>query len=200
MFKKKILVTCALLAPILALWIYQVAIPKASDHAQYQKMIENKQVASSLSKAPTNQERRQVRKDIWFSQDDTSRLHYQIISEDSLLTLTPVGNRFEVVETLKGINCWMQDKLIRDEKKDSLFQQTRYFEADSGIYRHTTQEFTAEGISLSLFRLAGHNLPNKTVKESDAILRGVAEGISFYFGGKTPQFQARQFQATMVKE
>lgn len=200
MFKTKMILTCALLIPLLGLWIYQVAIPKLSDHERYQKMVENKQVASSLSKAPTNQERKQVRKDIWFSQDDTSRLHYQITSKDSLLTLTPVGNRFEVVESLKGISCWMQDKLIRDGKKENLSQQARYFEAESGVYRHTTQEFTAEGIALSLFRLAGHNLPSKPVKESDAILRGVAEGISFYFGGKTPKFQAREFQATMVKE
>ncbi|MDN3505947.1 MAG: hypothetical protein P0S96_01810 [Simkaniaceae bacterium] len=200
MFKNRILLTCALLVPLLGLWIYQTGVPKAKDHECYQTMVENKQVASSLSKAPTNQERKQVRKDIWFSQDGTSRLHYQITSKDSLLTLTPAGNRFEVVESLKGISCWMQDKLVRDEKKDTLSQQARYFEADSGIYRHTTQEFTAEGISLSLFKLAGHNLPVKPVKQSDAILRGVAEGISFYFGGKTPKFQAKEFQAKMVKE
>jgi hypothetical protein len=200
MFKKPILLTTLLLVPLTGLWIYFFAIPKKADHIRYEKMVENKKLASSLSKAPTSQERKQVRKDIWFTQDDKNRLHYQITSEDSLLTLTPVGNRFEVVESLKGISCWMQDKLLEGEKKQACSQQARYFEAKEGLYRHSTQEFTADGISLSLYRLAGHNLPNKPVKESEAILRGVAEGISFYFGGKTPQFKANNFQATVVKE
>lgn len=192
--------TFALLLPLCGIWIYQLAFVRPGDIALYKEMVQLKEIASSNSSAPTNQHRQQVQKDIWFTQDDCSRLHYQIASEGSTLTLTPVKNRFEVVETLQGIKCWMQDKLIHDDVGENLMQQARLIEAVDGIYRHTTQEFLANGVTLSMYRLPGHQLPKGPVSENDAFLRGVAHDISFLFSGKTPQFQAAQFQATMVKE
>ncbi|NGX27339.1 MAG: hypothetical protein K940chlam6_01273 [Chlamydiae bacterium] len=200
MFKRKISFSLALLLPILGLWAYQMTVLRSNDFERYEKMIENREIASSNSYSPTNQERKQVRKDIWFSQDDCARLHYQIASESSLLTLTPVKNKFEVVETLDKIKCWMQDKLIKDGMDETLTQQARLIEAESGVYHHTSQEFIANDVTLSLFRLPGHQLPKDPINQDEAILRGIAHDISFYFSGKTPQFQARQFEATMVKE
>lgn len=200
MFKKQILLFTAILTPIVGIWIYQLAFVRARDVELYKEMVQLKEIASSNPPCPTNQHRQQVRKDIWFSQDDCSRLHYQIASEGSTLTLTPVKNKFEVVETLQGIKCWMQDKLIRDDMGENLSQQTRLIEAKDGVYRHTTQEFIANGVTLSLYRLPGHQLPKGPVSDEDAFLRGVAHDISFLFSGKTPQFQAGQFEATMVKE
>jgi len=200
MFKKKIALTAILLLPIIGFWVYQMTVVRTCDLIRYKKMIENREIASTHSQSPTNQERKQVRKDIWFSQDDSARLHYQIASEGSLLTLTPVKNKFEVIESLDRIKCWMQDKLINDVMEDTLSQQARYIEAENGIYRHTSQEFTANGVTLSLFQLPGHQLPEEPINKDSAILRGIAHDVSFYFSGKTPQFQARQFEATMVKE
>ncbi len=200
MFKKPIAISYAILAPLIAIWIYQIAFARKSDITQFREMVEHKQIASSNSLCPTNQHRKQVRKDIWFSQDDCSRLHYQITSEGSTLTLTPIKNKFEVVEKLDKIKCWMQDKLICDDLGDNPSQQARLIEAADGIYRHTTQEFTANGVALSLFRLPGHQLPTETIDNNEAFLRGVARNVSFLFSGKAPQFQADQFEATMVKE
>lgn len=188
------------LIPCIGIWIYQFAVIHPNDVELYREMVQQKEIASSKCPTPTNQHRKQVRKDIWFSQDDCSRLHYQIASEGSLLTLTPIKNKFEVVETLQGIRCWMQDKLLCDETGEDLTQQTRLIEAKDGVYRHTTQEFKANGVTISLFRLPGHHLPKDPADENDAYLSGVAHDISFLFSGKTPQFQARQFEATMVKE
>jgi len=182
----------------MGLWIYQIAILRNKDIEFYREMTQKKEIASSNDPAPTNQERKQVRKDIWFSQDDSSRLHYQIASEQSQLTLSPMKNKFEIIEALQDIKCWMQDKLFTEEEQP--MQQTRYIEADTGLYRYTTQEFTANGVTLSLFQLPGHLLPDQPKEDSDAFLRGVAHDISFTLGGKTPQFQAQQFQVEVMKE
>lgn len=200
MFKMEMILSLSVLTLLLGLWIYQTAVMHPSDLEKYKKLIENREVASSNAFSPTNQERKQVRKDIWFSQDDHTRLHYQIASKSSQLTLTPVKNKFELVETLNGITCWMQDKLMQNVMENTLSQQARFIEAESGVYRHTSQEFVASGVTLSLFRLSGHQLPTGSVSQEEAILRGVAHDISFYFSGKTPHFQAEQFEARMVKE
>ena len=196
MFKKEMFLVSILLTPVILFFLYKVTWMQPCDQLAYEEIVKEKKIASSHSRTPTNQHRKGVRKEIWFSQDAASRLHYQITSEDSLLTLTPVKNKFEIVEVLSKIKCWMQDKLL----EDTPYQQARYFEAEEGLYRHTTQEFTANSVSLAIFRLPGHELPHEPVDKQHAFLRGVAEDISFHFGGKTPQFQAGHFRATMVKE
>jgi len=200
LFKKKMILSTFVLLPLIGLWFSQTVVMRKGDIAAYQKMTKEKKIASSSAPAPTNQQRKSVQKDIWFSQDPSFRLHYKIRSERSLLTLIPVENRFEVVENLEGIKCFMQDKLLYTSDTEKPMQQFRYFEAEDGIYRFSTQEFKANDVTISLFRTPGHNLPNKPIEEEDAYLHGVAHDISFFFGGKTPQFQAKEFNATMVKE
>lgn len=162
--------------------------------------MEKREIASSKPPAQTNQKRKQVQKDIWFSQDASTRLHYQIASVGSFLSLTPVGNHFEIVETLEEIRCWMQDKLLPASEESDPMQQTRYIEAKEGSYCHSSQEFLANDVTLSLFRIEGHTLPSGHIDENEAFLRGIARDISFHFNGKTPQFQAAEFQATVVRE
>lgn len=200
MFKKKMLLFTVILTPCVLYFLYEMSWIHPSDREQYEELVKERRIASAHSHAPTNQHRKGVRKEIWFSQDDCSRLHYQISSEGSLLTLTPIKNKFEIVEELTGIKCWMQDKLYEEDHGSTPMQQSRYIEAEEGHYRYSTQEFTANGVTLSLFRLPGHELPSEEVDEEQAFLRGVAHDISFLFSGKTPQFQAGHFQATVVKE
>jgi len=191
------LLTLSVLLPALGIWLLQTTKVRQSDLDHYEEMIQERKIAASQTPTSTRQHRKEVTKDIWFTQDDCSRLHYQIASEGSLLTLTPVGNKFEFVESLQGIRCWMQDQLLQEEEPA---QQARYFEADEGVYRYSTQEFVANDVSLSLFHLPGHKLPEGTVDPEEAFFKGRAKDISFFFGGNTPQFQARQFQAIMSKE
>jgi hypothetical protein len=200
MFKKKILVASLLLTGVAGLWLLQLVYLRSSDVTRYKEIIRKREIASSQSSNASQQRRKQVRKDIWFSQDQCSRLHYRISSEGSLLTLTPVKNRFEVVESLQGLKCWMQDKLMTDDLDESTSQQARLIEADSGTYCHTHQEFVANGVQISIFQLEGHQLPKEPISKDRAFLQGIAHDISFQFSGKTPQFQAKNFQATVVKE
>lgn len=200
MFRKKMLLFSSLFLPFAAVWIFQMVWMRDRDIDQYKQLIRKREIASSTAQMPANQHRKGVQKDIWFSQDGSARLHYEIFSESSLLTLTPIGNHFEIIESLEGIRCWMQDKLITDESGLNPTQQARLIEAEKGVYRHTKQEFTASDVNLSLFRLEGHSLPKAALPRNNAYLTGVAQNISFLFGGKTPKFQANQFQAAVVKE
>lgn len=197
MFKKKILGVFLFIFPLFGFWIYQLIVVRNSDVEAYREMLKQQEIASSANGSPTSQMRKKVQKDIWFTTNERDRLHYRILSESSLLTLTPVQNHIEVVESLKGITCWMQDKLVKNSEP---LQQVRLFKAKDGIYRYGCQEFIANSVQLSLFRLPGHDFPKKTLDENQAFLQGVAENISLVFCGKTPQFQAKQFKATTIKE
>ena len=78
-------------------------------------------------------------------------------------------------------------------------QQMRFFEAEEGLYRYNLQQFLAQSVTLSLFHLPGHNLPT-TVNTEKAFMKGLAQDVSFSVSGKTPQFQAKQFKATIRQD
>lgn len=194
------LLIVALFLPIGALWIFETTWMRDRDVIRYRQLIEERQIASSKNRLPTSQHRKGVKKDIWFAQDTPARLHYEIFSEKSLLTLTPVGHHFEILESLEGIRCWMQDQLLTDDTGNELKQQARLICAEKGTYNHTSHEFNADDAHLSLFRLPGHTLPNTALPQEQAYLNGIARNISFVLGKKTPKFQANQFQAKVVRE
>ncbi len=143
----------------------------------------------------THQQRKGVVKEIWFTQEDNSRLHYRIFSETSLLTIQPMGKNFELLEKLEHLKCWMQDKLYEPVAGSGPTQQIRFFAAQEGLYRYTTQEFLAQTVALSLFRLGGHELPHDMTAKP--FLKGRAEDVSFAVSGKNPQFKAKHFQAEL---
>lgn len=201
MYKQATVLSISLLLPVCAFWIFQLCFVRSSDFALLKKLLECKEIASSNTLPTTQQFRYDVCKDIWFAQEDHSRLHYRISSQSSLITLIPVKNKFEMVESLQTIKCWMQDKLFHPLESQKPMQQVRYLEANQGTYHYTTQEFHANDVMLSLFHIPGHVLPLQSMDEKQAFLRGMAETVSLILcGGKTPQFQAEKFKATLVKE
>lgn len=152
-------------------------------------------VSSKNLFSTTQQQRKGVVKEIWFTQEDNSRLHYRIFSESSLLTIKPVGKNFELIEKLSKIKCWMQDKLYNPAAESGPMQQVRFLAAEEGLYRSTTQEFLAQSVALSLFRLDGHELPKELTTRP--FLKGIAEDVSFGVSGKNPQFKAKHFKAEL---
>ncbi|HAZ15225.1 MAG: hypothetical protein A2Y28_01545 [Chlamydiae bacterium GWC2_50_10] len=181
--------------------IAQFVIVRKEDVAAYRKMLEEYRTPSPGRSLPNTvqQIRTQIHKEIWFTQEDRSRLHYRIFGDSSLLTLEPGGKRMHVVENLNGVKCWMQEKLYYSADPQSKpMQQLRFWEADHGVYRYTTQQLLAQDVHISLFRLLGHTLP-VTCDPRIAFLKGIANNVSFSITGKTPQFKAHQFQATLTK-
>lgn len=189
---------CLLLIVISALTFgYWVGYVRPSDIAFVKQRIQEEETASSESLfATTQQERKGVVKEIWFTQEDNARLQYRIFSESSLLTIKPEGKSFDLIEKLEKIQCWMQDKLYQPTQGAGPMQQVRFLAAEDGLYRYASQEFLAQAVALSLYRLVGHDLP-KEKGTAKPFLKGVAEDASFAVSGKNPQFQARHFKAEL---
>jgi hypothetical protein len=189
---------CLFLLGIFTLfWGYFLFRVRSEDIALIKQKIAEQEIATSKSIfSTTQQQRKGVVKEIWFSQEDNSRLHYRIFSESSLLTIKPEGRSFDLIEKLEKIKCWMQDKLYEPTPGVGPTQQIRFLAAEEGLYRYTTQEFLAQTVALSLYRLGGHELP-KEIAASKPFLKGIAEDVSFAVSGKSPQFKAKHFKAEL---
>ena len=186
MFKRAIFISALCMAAISSAWLVKLVYLSAADRVKYEKLLEvGRAVAKATKGEQTHQTRGGVRKDLWLSQQDHTRLHYRIDSESSVLTLLPIDDKVDIIENLQHIKCWMQDKLYA--QGDVVMQQMRFFEADQGIYQYSTQRFAANSVILSLFRLPGVQLPS-AVDSSKAFLRGIAQDVSFSIAGKTTQF------------
>jgi len=181
----------ALFALIWGAWVFPF---HTSDVASFQKFLHDKELGKSSSVlSTTKQERKAVIKDLWISEEQ-GRVHHRILGSSSTLLLIPKGCHFDVVEKLEGITCWMQDKLYPATASLEPEQQVRILQAKEGFYTYSNQEFLAQSVNLSLYRLTGNRLPEQ-IPLTNPFLKGVAKEISFTLAGKVPQFKASQFQA-----
>jgi hypothetical protein len=196
MFHRTTLVYLLLLGIFSLLWGFSLARIRSSDIALIKQAIKGQGEANKNVFSTTDQQRKGVVKEIWFSQEDKTRLHYRIRSESSLLTIQPKGKGLDLIEKLQNIQCWMQDKLYDPSATAGPMQQLRFLAAEEGLYRYTSQEFLAQSVTLSLFRLNGHDLPKETLA-AQPFLKGVAKDVSFGISGKSPQFQAKHFKAEL---
>lgn len=175
-------------------WVLCFGYVRDSDYSSYQLQKQSHEDSSVKNLAKTaHQNRKGVVKEIYFTQDDQSRLQYRIESDSSVLTLKPEGSKFDLIENLEKMRCWMQDK-IELTSGERPIQQMRYLEAEEGIYRYTAQQFHAQSVALSLYRIQGSELPNQ-LGSYKPFLKGIAQDVSFAVTGKTPQFQAQHFKA-----
>lgn len=202
-FKRFSLLAVSILGTLSLLWVFQCGFTRTSDHTRYRMFREKEQEitqsSSQMFSQHAYQTRSGVRKDIWATEAGNVRMHYRIESQSSLLKLTPTERKMELVENLKGIKCWMQDKLLlTSETQGAPLQQVRYLEAEEGTYLYNTQQFNADSVSLSFLRLPGHTL-TFDVGPKDAFLRGIAQKVSFFISEGAPQFQAQNFKAS-IKE
>lgn len=199
MFKRSALYVKVGFALLLVFSLFHVSVVRKSDLKKYARLLKKYETNATTRSLPTaaHQTRQQVSKEIWFTQEDKSRLQYRIFGKTSLLTLEPNGKKILVLENLHDLKCFMQDKLYFAAQKQPM-QQMRFWEADRGIYRYTNQQLVAEDVNISIFRLPDHALP-KTCDPTVAFLNGIANNVSFSITGKTPQFKANQFKATLTK-
>ena len=191
LFRKATTFCLLLLGLATLIWGFSIVRIRSSDVLAIKDKLKEQELATSTSVFSTTEQRRKgVVKEIWFTQEDNTRLNYRIASESSLLTIKPEGKSFDLIEKLEKIKCWMQDKVFADA------QQVRFLAAEEGIYRYTSQEFLAQSVALSLYRLNGQDLPKDEVL-TQPFLKGIAEGVSFAVSGKNPQFKAKHFKAEL---
>jgi hypothetical protein len=195
MFKKAIFTTTLFMTVLVFGWMFKLVYLSSYDKARYQAIVkQGKEIVKATRAQHTEQHRGGVRKDLWLSQQDRTRLHYRIDSKSSILTLLPIDDKVDIIENLQQIQCWMQDKLYT--QGSTVMQQMRFFEADHGIYQYSSQRFAASTVALSLFRFPGTQLPT-SVDPKTAFLRGIAQDVSFSVAGKATQFQAQRFKASL---
>lgn len=184
---------------IACLWITHLCFIRESDYSYYQTLQVQKAKKSEPSYSSTHQWRKNSCKDIWLTQDNEERLHHKIKASSSILTIIPKNNKFEIVESLNGLTCWMQDKLYEMPETHDKMQQLRFIEANEGSFSYRSQEFNAQNASVFLFRLPGYLLQENLMDKQKAFLRGIAKEAFFSISGKNPHFQAKQFKATFIK-
>lgn len=199
MLKKTTLFASLLFGGVCILWGLLCAQARDADVEASVLQHSLKKEMSMKTLAQTAHQRREgVVKEIYFSEPNGTRLRYRIESAFSQLTLRPEGSHFDLIEQLHDVHCWMQDALTVNAQGNPL-QQLRYLEAAQGIYRYSAQQFLAKSVALSLYQLNHHALPID-LSASNPFLKGVAEDVAFTMTGKTPQFQARQFKASLGQE
>lgn len=168
-----------------------------SNAAQYRKLVqESKELGSqkTLEHEDAQQMREGVQKDIWIV-NDHERLHFRIQSACSHLTLTQKGGKFGAVETLQGIECWVQEQINRKEGS----QQVRLLFADEGIYTYPAHRFTAKTVDLEFYRVPGQELP-LSLAGKIPYLTGIAQEVVLGAAMKVPTFTAYHLRAKFDPE
>ncbi|MCI5052421.1 MAG: hypothetical protein MRY21_04720 [Simkaniaceae bacterium] len=130
----------------------------------------------SLSVAPesvSNQWREQGVKDIWLAKEG-KRLHTHIETESSSASVFPGKERFEVVENMRGVRCFMEDE-----------ETNRYMEANEAAYFYGDQQLHIYNVMLTMYR----------GQSEDVFLKGFAKQAVLQLGNKQPDFTAVDFQA-----
>ena len=198
MFSRITLYSFLALALAALLWGALCVRVRPRDIAAFRRLQQKEEKITSQGALQTTQQRRKnVKKDLFFAQEDGSRLHYRILSRTSLLTIEPcpLEKKIELKEKLENIECWMQDKLYSSPAVGPM-QQIRSLQAEEGTYCYTTQQFLAQTVALSLYRLPGEELPSSVT--AAPFLKGIAQDVSFAVSGKTPNFRAEHFKAELV--
>ena len=193
MLKQATSIGCVLLVIITLAWSSFFLRVRPVDKSKVLNLLE-RQIQSKTGFLSAHQKRLKVTKDIWLTQDDNSRLHHRIASKSSLLVLKPNGGKLKFIEELDQISCLMQERIYYNNELP--MQQVRLLEANSGEYHFSEKQLLSQGVSISVYKLNTHTLPQEILSTSP-IFSGNAENISLTTSDKTPDFQAKGFTAYM---
>ncbi|PWU14971.1 MAG: hypothetical protein C5B45_03520 [Chlamydiae bacterium] len=193
MLKQATSIGCILLMIITFAWGSFFLRVRPVDKSNVLHLLE-RQMQSKTGFLSANQKRVKVTKDIWLTQDDNSRLHHRIKSKSSLLVLKPNEGKLKLIEELDQIHCLMQERIYYNNALP--MQQVRLLEANSGEYHFSEKQLLSQGVSISVYKLRTHSLPQEIFSTSP-IFSGNAENISLITSGKTPELQAKGFIAHM---
>lgn len=165
------------------------------------------------------QERHDVRKEIWFRKE-VKPLYIQITSRDSALFAFPDGNKVEVIEEMNHVRCLMQEELyyLLPDGREATYQsggilttkqgvtvdprmpglvpmqQVRYMEAATASYNYNSQVFIGHDVKLWRYKIAGHT-PVFDYSKEKPLMAGNAATVRFSLQGDDLSFEATRMQA-----
>ena len=94
MFRKATLFFGILLGLLCLVWGICIGAVRSHDVQAMKQQIQNQKMAKSATLfSATEQKRKGVVKEIWFSQENNERLHHRICSDSSVLMIVPQGNK-----------------------------------------------------------------------------------------------------------
>ena len=158
MLKQATFIGCVLIAIITLVWGSFFLRIRPIDKSKVLNLLE-REMQSKTGFLSVSQKRLKVTKDIWFSQDDNSRLHHRIKSKSSLLVLKPHGEKLKLIEELNQIHCLMQERIYYNNELP--MQQVRLLKASSGEYHFSEKQLLSQGVSISIYKLNTHSLPQE---------------------------------------
>jgi hypothetical protein len=178
-----------LIGAVVGIW-YLCAISDA-DRADYKEMLTESRLSAlkgTFGGQPAYQIRETVQKDLW---SGAERLHFRMQSAGSeLMLVQKKRHQLEAVETLQGMDCWIQEEIDPIEGR----QRLRRFSSAHGAYFFPAHCFAAEAVQLSLFDIPGLDLPVGNPTEEPYLI-GSASEVNFSLSHKLPTFKAHILRA-----
>jgi hypothetical protein len=126
------------------------------DQEEYQQLLrESAELHSknALERQPAHQTRHRVQKDIWAFKNG-KRVHFRVQSDLSELEISQKKGKFEAVEHLEDVSCFVQENLSENE------QQIRTLKAERAVSYFPSHRFGAENIDVAFFKVPGTEMPN----------------------------------------
>lgn len=122
------------------------------DEEKLQALLQTSSGVLAPSLLSVKQERKDVHKELWQA-NGIERKVIKIQSPHS--TVKMQDDR--LVEELSHCDCWMQEKLYREE--DTLMQEIRHIKAENAHFLFNEHAFKASNVSLTRYHAKGHVLP-----------------------------------------
>jgi hypothetical protein len=157
-----------------------------SDYNNYKSLLEQNQERDTKnffsSKTPY-QKRKDVKKDIWISEDN-KRTQIHILGNESEIFLQQKFGKIKLVEKIGGLSGW-----VKEEGKNM-----RYFTAKNGSFSVPSHQFLAHDINMAIIE------KNEPLDFSKVIMSGKANKLTFKLNKKSPRIHAEGFKAKFSVE
>lgn len=154
---------------ILAGLIYVIAmlccVP--ADLISYNKFLDKvHKTMSGRGKTPycAEQLRQGISREIWYT-NGSERQKIFLTASEAELAYEGIGNDVEIVEHLKDVKGWVQEKLFWQENAPMQFM--RHLEADQALYRNEKRLISADNIKITGYCLPSHQLLKLDFNELD---------------------------------
>ena len=180
---------------LLTLSVLQLFHITSHDRLKYNHLMKKQKKGHLLKKEPIHQKRLNVQKDIWYLENGM-RLHFSIFSAGSFLSLKEKKGKFELIENLKNIHCFAQEKIGYNKITKKWEQKLKYFNAKTGTYLFPSHQFFSDQINIYFYDVDGKELP-ENLSLFSPYLKGVASQVSFMLSDKKSHFKAYHFKASL---
>lgn len=190
----------------------------SDDVTEYHEMLEDASRDARVDRIVSSQHLRQnLQKDLHIVKPHGQVL-FRLKSQDARLSLERTRGSTDVVETMEGVTCWLQEDLMyrfsdgttvasQDPLWGSLvpvaiamqaipLQRMVYVEADKAMYDYDAEKFVANNAKVWRYVMPGH-IFSEAVDKEKALISGIAEHVVITFGSQGLNFKAEGFNASI---